>query len=85
MEEVLFRGLLFDGLRASYGVSAAVCLQAVVFGAFHYQGFPSGAVGVGLASVYGLMQGGLRVYSGGLAACWIAHTFADATIFLLLL
>jgi membrane protease YdiL (CAAX protease family) len=84
LEEVLFRGLLFDALRASHGDIAALIIQAGVFGAFHVLGFPSGAVGVALAAVYGLMQGGLRLYTGGLALCWLTHVCADATIFVLL-
>jgi membrane protease YdiL (CAAX protease family) len=85
LEEVLFRGLLFDALRSSYGAGVALFLQAAAFGAFHFCGFPSGAAGVILATIYGFMQGGLCVYTGGLAACWVAHVFADATIFALVL
>jgi membrane protease YdiL (CAAX protease family) len=85
LEEVLFRGLLFDALRAAYGDFPGLVLQAAAFGVFHLHGFPSGVFGVALATVYGLMQGGLRLFTGGLALCWVAHVFADATIFVLLL
>jgi membrane protease YdiL (CAAX protease family) len=84
LEEVLFRGLLYDALRSGYGVVTALCIQAVAFGTFHLHGFPSGLVGVGLATAYGFMLGGLRVWTGGLGACWVAHVLADATIFVLL-
>ncbi len=85
LEEVLFRGLLFDALRVSYSNSAALLIQAGAFGVFHLYGFPNGAIGVVLATIYGLMQGVLRIYTGGLAACSIAHVLTDATIFALLL
>ena len=85
LEEILFRGLLYDALRISYGLASTLLIQALAFGAVHASGFPSGVVGVILASIYGLMQGGLRVYAGGLGVCWVAHVCADATIFALLL
>jgi hypothetical protein len=84
LEEILFRGLLFDALKASYGVAFALFLQAGAFGVFHFQGFPSGAIGVALAAIFGLMQGMLRIYSGGLFACWVSHALVDGTIFALL-
>ena len=57
LEEVLFRGLMFDALRTSYGVTATLLIQATAFGVLHFGGFPSGTIGVVLASVYGLIQG----------------------------
>ena len=85
LEEAIFRGLLLDALRSSYSAGVAVAIQAIAFGVFHASGYPSGAIGVVLAALYGLMQGGLRVYADGLALCWVAHVFADATIFVLVL
>ncbi|WP_437619116.1 hypothetical protein [Sorangium sp. So ce1151] len=48
-------------------------------------GFPSGAVGVGLAAIYAVMLGVLRRRAGGLLALCVAHVAADLTIFALLL
>jgi membrane protease YdiL (CAAX protease family) len=55
--------------------------QALAFGVGHAHGYPPGPLGIGMASVYGLLQGVLRQRAGGLAAPWISHVCADATIF----
>jgi hypothetical protein len=86
LEEVLFRGIFWDGLaKLMSGTSAILVLQAVFFGLRHYQGVPSGYAGVGLSFCYGMVLGVLRVRSGGLAAPIAAHVFADTTIALLVL
>jgi membrane protease YdiL (CAAX protease family) len=56
-----------------------------VFGVGHLHGFPSGWIGVGLATIYGLMLGVVRLRTGGLLAAWIAHVAADFTIACLIL
>jgi membrane protease YdiL (CAAX protease family) len=81
LEEVIFRGILLDALTGAVGMWWAVAVQAVVFGAGHATGYPPGALGMALAASYGLLLGWLRQWSGGLAAPWLAHVFADATIF----
>lgn len=81
LEEVIFRGILLDALTAAIGVSWAVVVQALAFGVGHAHGYPPGPLGIALASGYGLMLGLVRQHSGGLAAPWVAHVFADATIF----
>jgi hypothetical protein len=55
--------------------------QAGVFGIWHYYGIPSGAVGVGLTFVYGLLMGGLSDYNDGLGLAIVAHSVADYYIF----
>ncbi|HJK97555.1 MAG TPA: CPBP family intramembrane glutamic endopeptidase [Polyangiaceae bacterium LLY-WYZ-14_1] len=82
-EEVLYRGILFDALihRGRLGVTAAVIVQAVVFGMDHLHGFPRGAVGVGLATVYGSMMGVVRARCGGLLAPWLSHVLVDLVVF----
>src|SRR5262245_27700625 len=84
-EEVVFRGILMDALEAEFQPLTAFVLQALAFGAAHYHGYPPGPVGVVLASIYGLMLGILRNWTSGLAAPIIAHVFADATIFVIVL
>jgi membrane protease YdiL (CAAX protease family) len=81
LEEVIFRGILLDALSASIGATWAVIVQAVAFGVGHAHGYPPGPIGMALAAVYGVMLGWLRQRSGGLAAPWVAHFVADATIF----
>jgi hypothetical protein len=84
LEEVIWRGVLQRWLATFMAPAAAVAVQAASFGALHYGGFPNGWVGVGLATLYGLMIGGLALRSGGLLAPVLAHIAADAVIFILL-
>jgi membrane protease YdiL (CAAX protease family) len=80
-EEALFRGALMEALDCSLGPSMLpLVVQAAVFGMCHYHGFPSGWIGVGLATVYGLMMGYVRRISDGLFAAWVAHVVADTVI-----
>jgi membrane protease YdiL (CAAX protease family) len=85
LEEVLFRGILYEALDAEYGLWRAVVIQGVIFGVVHAQGVPRGAPGVVMASLYGVMLGWLRHLSRGMLWPFVAHIFADATIFLLLM
>jgi membrane protease YdiL (CAAX protease family) len=81
-EEIIFRGILWNGLQKAYGnIIVLVVFQAVLFSLLHIGGFPRGAVGVILAGVYGAAIGVIRMFSKGLAAPVITHFFADATIF----
>jgi membrane protease YdiL (CAAX protease family) len=85
LEEIIFRGVLYEALVEDYGPLLAVCIQGGIFGFVHAHGFPRGVVGIVLASIYGLMLGFLRQRSGGLLAPFLAHIFADATIFAIML
>jgi membrane protease YdiL (CAAX protease family) len=86
MEEVIFRGILFDALDSQLGVVGALVIQAIIFGRVHMTGgYPPGDLGGVLAGVYGLMLGMLRVYSRGLAAGYLAHIVADAVIAVMVL
>jgi uncharacterized protein len=83
-EEFLWRGMIFDLLEGTLLPTAAVIsIQAVSFGAAHFHGFPRGASGIILASIYGLMLGFVRKQANGLLAPIVAHVFADITIFLI--
>ncbi|GKY92563.1 hypothetical protein MPSEU_000226500 [Mayamaea pseudoterrestris] len=55
--------------------------QAVFFGLWHYNGIPSGAIGMFLTFVYGLLMGYLQDASQGLGLPILAHTIADFYIF----
>lgn len=55
VEELLFRGMLFQGLKSYFGVWTAVFLSAAIFSALHFQliGFiPRLMLGIGLAYLY---------------------------------
>jgi membrane protease YdiL (CAAX protease family) len=85
-EEAYYRGVLFHALDAALGRSAAsLAVQAAAFGVMHLQGFPSGWLGVAMATVYGLMLGLVRWRAKGMFAPWLAHVFADVTIAALVL
>jgi membrane protease YdiL (CAAX protease family) len=85
LEELVFRGVVYDSLESQLGITWALLVQAVVFGYGHMLGgYPPGILGAVLASIYGLMQGWLRIYSGGLIAPVLSHIFADATIALMI-
>ena len=80
-EELVFRGILFDALESEWETRFAVGATAVLFGLGHLHGYPPGWIGVGLAGIYGIMLGVLRVQTGGLSLPIIAHIAADATIY----
>jgi uncharacterized protein len=83
-EETIWRGVLMHALEAAVGRGRlAWLLQGIGFGLWHYAGFPGGWVGVSLATIFALMMGELRARSRGMLAPFVAHVFADVTIFLL--
>jgi membrane protease YdiL (CAAX protease family) len=83
-EEIIWRGVLLYAVESAVGPGwIAWLLQGIGFGIWHYQGFPHGWVGVGLATIFALMMGALRIRSKGMLAPFIAHVFADVTIFTL--
>lgn len=81
LEEIFFRGVLFDALDSQLGLVWALLVQAVAFGLGHAKGYPPGPLGAVLAGIYGLMLGVLRWQARGLGLAVIAHIAADATIF----
>lgn len=74
-EEYVFRGYLQGQFRAITGsVSAAVVIQAVVFGVGHgYQGITEMAI----IFVYGLLFGSVAAWRKSLRPTMIAHGWAD--------
>jgi LmbE family N-acetylglucosaminyl deacetylase len=72
VEEGAYRGVLMHGLDSALGRGpAALVLQALAFRALHVQGFPRGALGVGLASIFGLLMGIIRRRADGMLAPWL--------------
>lgn len=83
-EEVVWRGVVMQALESSTGsLTAALILQSVAFGLWHFVGFPSGWIGVGLAAIFAFMMGLLRVRTRGLLIPFVAHVAADVTIYLI--
>jgi len=67
-EEVLFRGLVYRGLKNSWGLGWAIAVSTILFAVFHLD--PMHALGVMVIGVY---LGWLRHYTGSLIACVLAH------------
>jgi membrane protease YdiL (CAAX protease family) len=84
LEELVFRGILFDALEAEWGKLVSVLGTSALFGYGHLHGYPPGPLGAVLAGIYALALGSLRIFTSGLGFPVIAHIAADATIFTLL-
>jgi membrane protease YdiL (CAAX protease family) len=87
-EECSSRGFWRRELEHTAGLSAQssnIC-QAIMFGAWHYFGVPSGWTGVALTSVYGWIMGTAADYSKelGLTIPILMHSIADYYIFAVL-
>lgn len=83
-EEAEFRGLFFNELESTglYSVATSNVIQSFSFGMAHWYGVPSGATGVLLTFVYGLVMGLLRIFgSGGMFLPILCHAIADLFIF----
>ena len=79
-EEALYRGVVLEELTATWGPTAAVVTQSIVFGAAHWAGFPSGWFGVCAATAWGLALGVIRLRSGGILIPYLVHVCVDAVI-----
>jgi len=84
LEELVFRGVLFDALRSQWGAWVTLAATALLFGLGHLRGYPSGVVGACLAALFGFAMGVLRLWTGGVALPIVAHMAADATIYCIL-
>jgi membrane protease YdiL (CAAX protease family) len=85
LEELVFRGVLFDALEPQRGTAFALVATSVLFGLGHWRGFPAGLLGASLATLFGFVTGGLRWWTGGLALPILVHMAADATIYTIIL
>jgi membrane protease YdiL (CAAX protease family) len=72
-EEILFRGLAQDALRAWIGTPGAVAVQAALFGISH-----GAAWLVAPITLLGLLLGGLVARTGNLSAAWLGHAIFNA-------
>jgi len=85
LEELMFRGVLWEVVAAESSAHVALVVTATLFGLFHLHGYPPGVLGAVLAGFFGLALGFLRQWTGGLGLAMTCHVCADATIFGLLL
>jgi membrane protease YdiL (CAAX protease family) len=84
LEELIFRGILWEVAAAEWNVSVALGATTALFGLGHLHGYPPGPLGAVLAGIFGLALGLLRCWAGGLGLAIAVHVCADATIFGLL-
>lgn len=73
LEELFFRGTMFEALRERFGAFAAVGITSVLFGLAHV--FNNGATPIAIVNVVlaGFLFGVLTVYSGSLWPAMIFH------------
>lgn len=74
-EELVLRGALFAAIDEAVGVKTALVVTTIVFALVHVPLYGVHALPLDLA--VGLLLGGLRVASGGVAAPATAHVLAD--------
>jgi membrane protease YdiL (CAAX protease family) len=77
-EEAVLRGALFDALDRPHGPALAVVVTSAVFALMHVPVYGLQAIPLDLG--VGLVLGGLRLLSGGVAAPAIAHALADIAV-----
>jgi membrane protease YdiL (CAAX protease family) len=75
-EEVIFRGLLLDWLKAKINVWAAALILSVIFALLHNNGFKLGAIGAlafGVRMALGLASSGFAIRYRSLRPCFVMH------------
>ena len=80
MEELWFRSILLGTLVQSFPSGFAVVYQALLFGLIHWDGIPSGGVGIALAFIFGAALGWLTVRSRSIMPALCIHIAADFAI-----
>lgn len=74
IEEILFRGLIFNELKKVMSVTAAVVLQGVLFGMYHMQ-----VVQGAYAAVFGILMGLAYVWTKSIWSSIIIHVMINGT------
>lgn len=72
-EEVLFRGLIQDGLTEAWGVAPALLTASLAFGFAHWVNTPYLAFATGVGALFGL----LFLFTGSLVAPIVMHAVYD--------
>ncbi|MFN2581610.1 MAG: lysostaphin resistance A-like protein, partial [Candidatus Dormibacteria bacterium] len=74
-EEALLRGALFSALTRRYNAYVALLITSLVFGVMHVPLYGWAAVPLDVTG--GVLLGGLRMLTGGVAAPAVAHALTD--------
>lgn len=80
MEELWFRGLIFGALVRAFPPRFSVIYQAVLFGIIHFNGVPSGGVGVALGFIFGAALGFLTLKAKSILPAFGVHIAVDLAI-----
>lgn len=80
-EEFRFRAVLLGRAVPVVGDTQAVWLTATLFGIGHWFGHPSGAIGVVMAGVAGLVLAQSMVDTRGFTWAWLIHSVQDVFIY----
>lgn len=78
-EELFYRGAALRVMRGA-GPAVAVILQSLVFTALHAPQLRGSPAGLGPIAAVALVNGWLRVTSGGLAAPWLVHALYNGAL-----
>ena len=73
LEELVFRGVLWEFIAAEWNGCVALCATTILFGLGHLHGYPPGPFGAVLAGIFGLTLGMLRSWTGGLGMAIAVH------------
>jgi len=84
-EEIIFRGMIRDGLLTYIPEPAELVVTSALFAAAHVNGVPRGVWGIVMAGFWGILLGVIRNRSKGLFYPWLTHAAADICIYALLL
>jgi membrane protease YdiL (CAAX protease family) len=80
-EEMVYRGVLMSALDEALGpVALVILIQAIAFGAFHFNSTEPGLLGVLGTAIFGAMLGWLKRQSDGMLAPYMAHFAVDILI-----
>lgn len=84
VEESIYRGILLHSLDAALGVGLPpLILQAIAFGAFHFNSTEPGISGVALTTLFGLILGWLRRAGRGMLPPYMVHVAVDIGVWTL--
>jgi membrane protease YdiL (CAAX protease family) len=79
VEELVFRGVMFTGLRKKFGPVVVILITSALFGIIHLQYDWFGIVAV---SLLGVALGVTREFTGSVIPCMIIHALNNAYAFI---
>jgi hypothetical protein len=74
VEELIYRGILYSAFQKSFGVPAAVLLVSFLFALVHFQQYMESPVALLMICLLSFALTLIRVWSGNLLPCVVAHT-----------